>query len=150
MRPTARDPKKKTQGIRMMIRTQARKASAWVSAVTILLLIPACGAGMGQPCEIVGSGFTASHDCRYKCLSLTNVLCPDGNRLKPKLCTGPLQCQPGTCPNGSVCYAVDDPFDEVSYCVPETTCPGVNQDELNSWERRSFERATQTRQNTAR
>ena len=86
------------------------------------LLLAACGDPVGMPCQIVGSGFTASHDCATKCLSRWSVLCPGGDSVMPNVCAGARDCAPGQCPDGQLCYHFDDPFEERSYCVPATVC----------------------------
>lgn len=110
--------------------------------VALLVLLAGCGDRAGAPCEITGSGFTASHDCSSKCLSRWAVYCPDETKVLPKMCAGREGCTPGSCPDGQLCYAFDDPFDERTYCVPDTVC-GAAPDvpTVRLWEERSFERA---------
>ena len=100
---------------------------------------------MGAPCEITGSGFTASHDCRHKCLSRTAIVCPDETKTSPKLCSGVSGCQPGECGDGEICYTVNDPFEQVSYCIPDTVCGLSSVGEKKAWEAFANQVATQTR-----
>ena len=58
----------------------------------------------------------------------------------PNTCSGAFGCTPGSCPNGSVCYADDDPFDDRSFCVAADTCGSLDAAALADWERRSLAR----------
>lgn len=93
-----------------------------VGVIMTCLLLAGCGAPVGTPCTIKGSGFTSSHDCATKCLARWSVNCPDGSRVTPAVCAGEHGCQPGDCPVGQVCYHFDDPFETRGYCVPDTIC----------------------------
>jgi len=112
----------------------------------VAVLSSGCGNPAGTPCEITGSGFTARHDCRSKCLSRWTVYCSDETKIMPKMCAGEEGCAPGNCPSGQFCYHFDDPFNEVSYCLPDNVC-GTPPDAagIKLWERRSVERAAATR-----
>ncbi|TAK53884.1 MAG: hypothetical protein EPO25_09070 [Gammaproteobacteria bacterium] len=88
------------------------------------LALAACGDPAGAPCAIRGSGFTSSHDCATKCLALWSVNCPDGSSVQPGVCAGRRGCEAGSCPEGQYCYHFDDPFEERSYCIPDTVCGG--------------------------
>ncbi|XOV84960.1 MAG: hypothetical protein ACFHXK_07510 [bacterium] len=99
-----------------------------------VLLLSGCGNPAGTPCQITGSGFTASHDCRHKCLSRWTVECPDGRRVTPGTCSGSFACTPGSCPDGQVCYHDNDPFDDRSYCVVANTCGSLSASDLKHWE----------------
>ena len=111
----------------------------------VALLLAGCGSNTGAPCEIVGSGFTASHDCRHKCLSRTAIVCPNDARVLPKVCSGVAGCEPGGCGEGEVCYTVNDPFEDVSYCIPELVCEFKDAREKSAWELFSQQLATQSR-----
>lgn len=121
----------------------AIRAAIWVTA---LLLVAGCGDNIGAACEITGSGFTAKHNCRVKCLYYNDVQCPDGSTLKPQMCSGASNCNPGSCPDGQICYSYDDPFEKESYCVPATLCGEQTDAALAAWERESRRRADATRE----
>ncbi|MEZ5550016.1 MAG: hypothetical protein R3E82_03930 [Pseudomonadales bacterium] len=104
-----------------------------------LLLLGSCGHPAGTPCEIQGSGFTSSHDCAHQCLSRWQIACPDGSRVTPNTCSGAFDCSPGSCPDGQVCYADDDPFEARTYCVMADTCGNLNDETRGTWERESLE-----------
>ena len=108
-------------------------------ALGMALSIAACGSPAGTPCETVGSGFTASHDCQHRCLSRWQVTCPDGERVTPGMCSGAFECTPGSCPDGQVCYHDTDPFDDRSFCVADNTCGDLSDEELVAWERQTVE-----------
>lgn len=105
-----------------------------LSCCVIALLLVGCGNPAGTPCETTGSGFTASHDCKYRCLSRWTVACPDGNRVTPGTCSGAFECSPGSCPDGQVCYHDADPFDDRSFCVMANTCGNLSGAALRDWE----------------
>lgn len=106
-----------------------------VCAASLLLTLAACsGDPAGTPCETVGSGFTASHDCKHRCLSRWSVTCPNGDKVVPNTCSGSFECSVGSCPDGQVCYFDDDPFDDRSFCVMANTCGDATSDELRRWE----------------
>jgi len=104
-----------------------------------------CGDPIGSPCRFTGSGFTASDNCRYQCLETRNIVCPDGAQTRPQVCSGARHCSPGECPHGQVCYHVADPFEEQSYCVPETICGAYPTDALAKWSAQSVETAAALR-----
>ena len=117
-----------------------------VAIIGFIALLAACGKPAGSPCMIKGSGFTASHDCASKCLSRWQVRCPDGEAIMPRVCAGKKDCEPGSCPDGQVCYHFDDPFEARSYCIPDTVCgraPGLEQ--RRHWERASRDKAARSR-----
>lgn len=124
----------------------AIRSSVMILLVILALLLSGCGDSAGVACEITGSGFTARHDCRSKCLSRWTVYCLDEARIMPKMCAGKEDCAPGSCPSGQFCYHFDDPFNEVSYCLPDNVC-GTSPDAagVELWERRSLERAAAMR-----
>ena len=123
-----------------------RKCFAQLSLfLFISLAVTGCGKGVGESCEIVGSGFHASDECADKCLSRWTVTCPDGVDISPKVCAGQQGCNPGGCPDGQVCYHFNDPFDKVSYCVPTTLCGKYESSKLSRWELESRRRAEETR-----
>ena len=126
-----------------------KSASAPYLAMISLLataLLTACGGDpIGAPCEFKGSGFSAGDNCRYRCLDTRQIICPDGSSLRPSQCSGASGCEPGGCPDGQVCYAIDDPFNRESYCVPADLCGGLSPAALDGWEQESFERAAATR-----
>lgn len=114
--------------------------------VCIGVLLTACGKPVGAPCKITGDGFHARHDCATKCLSRWSVTCPDGARIMPNVCAGQSSCEPGSCPDGQLCYHFDDPFEERSYCIPRSVCGDLpNADSGSRWEMESAERAAATR-----
>ena len=106
----------------------------------ITLLLAGCGNPAGTPCEIKGSGFTASHDCQHRCLSRWTVVCPDDHRVTPGTCSGSFECAPGSCPDGQVCYHDDDPFDDRSFCVMANTCGNLSDSALRDWELKTVAR----------
>ena len=111
-----------------------------------MLLLAACGKPAGSPCSITGSGFTSSHDCATKCLSRWAVNCPDGSRVTPGVCAGREGCTPGSCPNGLACYTFDDPFEDRSYCLPDTVCGApMSADARLRWEQDSADAAAAKR-----
>lgn len=117
-----------------------------VPLMALLTVLAGCGNPVGTPCMIEGDGFHARHDCATKCLSRWAVNCPDGDRILPKVCAGASGCQPGSCPQGQVCYHFDDPFEERSYCVPDNICgalPDANARRL--WETESRDAAAAMR-----
>ena len=126
---------------------------------SFLVLMSACGNPSGSFCEIEGSGFTASHDCRYQCLSRTAVVCPDGNKILPKQCSGKPYCRPGTCGSGEACYTVTDPFESKSYCVSISICEQKNSlsenlspqavRDIRAWEERAYAEAEHVRKEQA-
>ena len=113
----------------------------------VLLLLNACGGDpAGEACSIEGSGFTASHDCASRCLSRWQVNCPGGERVSPQVCAGRSGCEPGTCPQGQVCYHFDDPFELRSYCIPDDVCGQLaGDDQRRRWERDSMQAAAAMR-----
>lgn len=126
------------------------RACRWVRGCLIALmlfgLLSACGDGVGTPCKIVGSGFSARDSCASKCLSYWQVTCPDGREKLPGICAGQRSCSPGGCPNGQACYSFNDPFDEVSYCVPGNLCGDtLSAREIRAWEEESAAKAEETR-----
>lgn len=122
-----------------------KKLASFAVLQMVIALLVSCGSTSGTPCETVGSGFTASHDCRHKCLSRTAIVCPDESRTLPKLCSGQLGCAPGGCEEGEVCYSVNDPFEQVSFCIPESVCGPMNPQEKTAWEVFSQQLAAQSR-----
>lgn len=99
------------------------------------LLLSGCGDPIGTPCKFSGSGFTASDNCRYRCLEHRTIHCPDDTVLAgPKVCSGQRQCNPGECPNGQTCYHVPDPFKKESYCIDSNLCGDYSAAELSAWE----------------
>jgi hypothetical protein len=112
----------------------------------VALTLAGCGDRIGTPCEITGSGFTASHNCASKCLSRWTLTCPDGSAIQPKVCAGQSDCAPGGCPQGQACYHFDDAFDEVSYCVPADICgAAVSEQAVRAWEIASDQSAAASR-----
>ncbi|MEZ5573912.1 MAG: hypothetical protein R3E64_18140 [Halioglobus sp.] len=118
--------------------------------VYVVLLQSGCRDPIGTPCIIEGTGFTASHNCRGKCLYYNAVICPDGRAVVPKFCSGATQCEPGSCPDGQVCYNYDDPFDEKNYCIPDDLCGPMSSENRSAWEREALLRAQSTRAKWAR
>ncbi len=76
---------------------------------------------IGTPCVRKGDGFTASHNCKTKCLSIWKITCPDGSKGNSKVCAGNEGCERHGCSKGEVCYQTN--FDR-AYCIPESICPG--------------------------
>ena len=103
------------------------------------LLLVACGDPIGAACHFEGSGFTASDNCRHRCLQYRALVCPDGRTLKPQICSGEPLCEPGACPAGQVCYHVNDPFEKESYCLPADICGRQSAAGLAAWEQASLE-----------
>ncbi len=108
--------------------------------LSITLLLGACGNPAGTACETEGSGFTASHDCKHRCLSRWGVICPDGSSVAPSTCSGSFGCSPGSCPDGQVCYHDVDPFDDRSFCIVSNTCGDLSKPALQEWELTSVAR----------
>ena len=110
------------------------------------LSLAACGDPAGTPCAFTGGGFSLSHDCATKCLALWSVNCPDGSSVMPGVCAGRRGCEPGSCPEGQSCYHFDDPFEERSYCVPNSVCGGLTSHTTRrQWEEDSAAKASQVR-----
>jgi hypothetical protein len=103
----------------------------------LTLLLGACGDPIGSPCRFQGSGFQASDNCRHQCMQTRNVVCPDGTNLRPEICSGRSQCEPGSCPQGQICYHVDD-LNMQSYCILADTCGELAPDTLHEWELKSY------------
>ena len=116
-----------------------------------VLLLGACGDPIGTACEITGSGFQASHNCRVKCLQHRAIQCPGGDEIRPRVCSGRSACEPGSCPDGQLCYSIADAFNEESYCVAQDIC-GAPLDEAAgaAWEEASAARAKALRDEWAR
>lgn len=104
-----------------------------------------CGDPIGTACRFEGSGFSASDNCRYRCMAVRNIRCPDGTDIRPQLCSGKPDCTPGSCATGEVCYHVADPFNTESYCLPENVCGSFTPAELDAWSERSMLRAAEMR-----
>ncbi len=102
--------------------------------VIVVLLLAGWGGPASTPCLSKGSGLTASHNCRHRCLSRWAVSCPDGNNVTPNTCSGVFACSPGSCPEGQVCYHDTDPFDDRSFCIAADTCGNLSAAELQRWE----------------
>ncbi|MEM7099808.1 MAG: hypothetical protein AAF541_16190 [Pseudomonadota bacterium] len=103
-----------------------------------IVLIAACGDPIGTACQFEGSGFTASDNCRYRCLEYRAISCPDGTQIQgPKICSGAQQCEPGSCPSGQTCYHVPDPFEKESYCLPADICGELSSHAIGLWEKES-------------
>ncbi len=101
----------------------------------MLSLLAGCGDPVGAQCDFQGSGFTASDNCRYRCLEHRTIHCPDGTVVQgPKICSGATQCDPGGCPDDQACYHVRDGFKKQSYCVPTTLCGELAPAALAQWE----------------
>ena len=108
------------------------------------------GDPVGESCRITGSSFFASHDCTHKCLQHRQIICPSGDRIRPKVCSGKADCDPGNCPDGQVCYTIDDPYNRESYCVHNDICGApLNDADARQWERESRDRAVETRRRRA-
>lgn len=124
-----------------------RRCVRLVLGLCTMLWLTACGQPAGTACSIAGSGFTSSHDCATKCLALWAVNCPDNTSVMPAVCAGRRGCSPGSCPDGQVCYTFDDPFDERSYCVPDTVCGAPPPAQARRrWELESASRAAASRE----
>jgi len=115
-------------------------------AALLILLAAGCGDTIGAACKITGSGFTAKHNCRVKCLYYNDVQCPDASSFKPQICSGASDCDPGSCPDGQACYSYEDPFEKKSYCVPANICGEQPDETLTAWELDSRRRADAVRQ----
>ncbi len=118
---------------------------AYLLFIAASVALAGCGDPIGSACSIRGSGFTASNDCRNKCLMYKKIRCPDGSRIAPKVCSGKESCTTGGCPSGQICYFEDDGTDETSYCVLAETCGVQSDDSLAQWEQDSFTIAEETR-----
>ncbi len=103
--------------------------------LALILVVGGCGDPIGSACKFTGSGFTASDNCRYRCLEHRSINCPDGSEIKgPKICSGARQCDPGGCTIGQACYHVSDPFNKESYCLPVNLCGDLSAEEIAQWE----------------
>jgi len=109
-----------------------------VFILVLVVVITGCGDPVGSPCNIRGSGFTASHNCSNRCLFYQKIQCPDGSEITPEVCSGNQGCVPGGCPSGQACYHEDDPFEERSYCVPADICGELPESALRDWEQESY------------
>jgi hypothetical protein len=110
------------------------------------LWLVGCGQSAGAPCAFKGDGFQSRHNCATQCLARWDVRCPDGSDLRPAVCAGRKGCTPGSCPDGQVCYSFDDPFEEVSYCIPDNVCGAATSiDLLRRWEQDSADKAAASR-----
>lgn len=116
------------------------RVGVWIG----LLMLAACGDPVGSACDFVGSGFTASDNCRHFCLEHRAINCPDGAQINPHICSGKRQCDSGGCPDGQVCYHVDDPFNKESYCVPDDICGPQSPEVLAIWEKATLKRSDDT------
>ncbi len=106
-----------------------------LTTLTFIFCLAGCGDPIGAPCEFSGSGFTASDNCRHRCLEHRSITCPDGTVIqRPKICSGARQCEPGGCANGQACYHVSDPFNKESYCLPNNLCGPLSAEEIAFWE----------------
>lgn len=120
------------------------RADCGLLALGMCLLLAGCGDPVGASCRFEGSGFTASDNCRHRCLQYREIVCPDGRAIRPQICSGERQCVPGSCPDGQVCYHVDDPFELESYCVPADVCGGQSARALERWEQASLATSRET------
>jgi hypothetical protein len=115
-------------------------------ALAVGLLSASCGRPVGSACAIEGSGFTARDVCSTQCLSRWTVQCPEGDAVMPQVCAGRASCQVGGCPDGQACYHFDDPFAEVSYCIPDNVCGAAPAPDARlRWERSARDRAAEVR-----
>jgi hypothetical protein len=103
---------------------------------------------VGEECHVTGSGFSLRDPCGGKCLELWTVQCPDGSAVQPAMCADNEGCAPGGCPAGQACYSFDDPFEEISYCVPLQACavPPATADAVRAWELAAQQRAREQRE----
>ena len=101
----------------------------------------------GAACTVRGSGFSLRDSCQSKCLALWSVRCPGAEPVRPAVCAGAKGCTPGSCPQGQACYAFEDPFDDIRYCVPVSVC-AVPLDEAATrrWEADAAARAAALRE----
>ncbi|MEC7118946.1 MAG: hypothetical protein VXW65_03450 [Pseudomonadota bacterium] len=110
------------------------------------LSLVACQSPVGTPCQIQGDGFSARHNCASQCLSRWRVQCPTGQIVSPQVCAGVKNCNIGSCPSGQMCYHFDDPFQTVSYCIPDTVCGNTpSLLERQRWEAQAAQRAAMQR-----
>ncbi len=98
-------------------------------------VVAGCGKAVGEPCETKGSGFTASHSCKTKCIDRWGVRCPSDQIVRPGVCAGESECEVGQCPAGQACYHFDDPIEDRSYCLPSDVCGSLESSALEQWER---------------
>lgn len=113
-------------------------------ALLLIGTLTACGDPIGTPCTLESGalGFGFSDDCKGKCMALKHVVCPDQTQVEKAVCSGAEGCTPGSCGQGQVCYTVDDPFDDESYCIPSDYCgAALSAEAIASWEKASFDRA---------
>ncbi len=92
-------------------------------------------------------GFGFDDPCRNQCLELEDVTCLDGSTVRKAVCSGRQGCNPGSCPDGQLCYAFEDPFEEESYCIPDDICgvPPAPAEQRLAWERESRSRSDAVR-----
>lgn len=120
--------------------------------LTLLMILGACGDPAGARCELSSGalGFGFSDDCQGRCLALTTVTCPDNQELKRSICSGAEDCTPGSCGSAQACYAVPDPFETESFCVPADFCGAPLDDAaLSTWEAQSHDIARAVREEWA-
>lgn len=98
------------------------------------LLVACAGDPAGSACEFRGSGFHASTNCKYRCLETRTIECPGGDSIRPAVCSGETGCQPGDCAQGAVCYSVQDPFNDESFCIPADLCGDFSDARYAAWE----------------
>ncbi|MEZ5597869.1 MAG: hypothetical protein R3E84_16030 [Pseudomonadales bacterium] len=125
------------------------RASRRLLCVVLSFGLFGCKDPIGTTCSFEGSGFTASDNCRHRCLDTRSIQCPDGREIRPRMCSGAPGCEPGTCAANEVCYHVADPFEVESYCLPANVCGPLDADALADWSTHSMEHAAGLRAESA-
>lgn len=100
----------------------------------LILVLAGCGAEIGTPCEQTEGMFGLSDPCSSQCLGLWTMTCPGDREIKPAICAGTHGCTPGSCPEGQLCYAYPDPFEDQTYCVPDDVCGPLDPAAGAAWE----------------
>jgi len=84
-----------------------------------LFVLSGCSLEAGEPCEVVGDGFTRQDPCEHTCVEWA-ITCEDGTTTTPGVCSaGPCATDAG-CPADFACMTVG--FD--SECLPVEVCEG--------------------------
>jgi hypothetical protein len=97
------------------------------AAALLACVVVACGAPVGAPCEVSGSGFQRKDDCAGWCMAHWPVRCADGSSRTRAQCSGTKRCTSTTCGSSEVCYLGTNSF---PVCVPNEWCPAWRAEDL--------------------